>query len=176
MVTTKQDVKRPDTTYVQTLYGTKAMLEFLKAEKLDQNFANKWRWWSDKRFDIGNPKNIEKFYRPDTWSFLEPMFQKFKCPVFVWGRNNALARCGLDEDRARKSEYSLITNPSLIALSFGQISSASMTFQGVYMYISGVLGAPERSTVEVSDEIKAHKAGHGGKYSFKKPPGGGRWR
>jgi len=44
------------------------------------------------------------------------------------------------------------------------------------MFISGVLGVQVRPTVEISDKDKQAAKGHDGEYSFKKPPGGGRWR
>jgi len=35
---------------------------------------------------------------------------------------------------------------------------------------------PSNPTVEIGDKYKAIAKGHDGRYSFRKPPGGGRWR
>ena len=71
-----------------------------------------------------------------------------------------------------KRQSELILNPELRKYDFVTVKDPPAAFQEIYMYISGVLGVPARSMVEISDREKARKHGHDGKYSFKKPPRG----
>ena len=71
-----------------------------------------------------------------------------------------------------KGEYiGLVTNAQLKDFQFAKMKDPFTAFQDIYMYISGVLGVDAKPMVQISDKDLAHKRGHGGKYSFKKPPG-----
>jgi hypothetical protein len=84
----------------------------------------------------------------------DDLFFKYKCPVFY------------------KDSSGIKPNPRLKDFSFQKVKDSVTAFQDIMMYISGVLGVDQRPMVEISDEDKAHKKGHGGKYSFRTPPKG----
>lgn len=97
------------------------------------------------------------------------LFQAHKVPAFVYGDYLA--------EKELKSRYGhLILNPRLQDYGFQRIVPPAQAFQEIYMYISGVLGVPAPQTVDIDDKHKAIEKGHDGPYSFKRPPGGGRWR
>lgn len=116
----------------------------------------KWSFGKDKTgmdSDIRSIKGIENFFNKKNWKFLENKFLEYKKPVFLY------------------SEYDgLVLDPILKNYSFAKVKSPFEAFQDIYMYISGVLGVDQNPMVEISDKDKAIKKGHGGKYSFKKPP------
>jgi hypothetical protein len=70
----------------------------------------------------------------------------------------------------------LTKNPKLKDFGFQKIKDAPSAFQDIYMFISGVLGTPKDIPSKQTDKEKAASHGHDGEYSFKKPPGGKRWR
>ena len=51
-----------------------------------------------------------------------------------------------------------------------QLFDTYAAFQEVSMFVGGVLPRSTKPMIEISDEDKAHKKGHGGKYSFRTPP------
>lgn len=105
-------------------------------------------------------REIKSYFERD-WSFLEEQFRKTSSPVFL---------CGNKIDKYN-SENNLITNIELKPYKFFKVKDASTAFQDIFMYISGVLGAPAPPMVQVSDKDLQAKRGHDGEYSFKKTPG-----
>lgn len=114
-------------------------------------------------YDVKSKKDTQEFFNPHNWDKLLGKFQEYKCPVFMYGRT---------EDKAP----SLVLNPVLKHYRFQKVKDPVSAFQDIHMYISGVLGVEHRPTVSISDKDKQAAKGHDGPYSFKKPPGGGRWR
>lgn len=86
------------------------------------------------------------------------IFTDHRTPIFLWRRDQ------------------VVINPTLKEWKFQKVKDPFTAFQDIYMFISGVLGVDARETVQISDKDLASKRGHDGKYSFRKYPGGGRWR
>jgi hypothetical protein len=134
------------------------------------------RYYAASRYDAGRAwdlntailggKASEAFFNPATWEKLHTLFVRFDTPVFA-------LTAGYPESRRRPC---LIVNPVLTKFGFQSVRSATEAFQDIHQYRSGVLGAPARPMVEIADKYKAAAKGHDGEYSFRKPPGGGRWR
>jgi hypothetical protein len=114
--------------------------------------------WNDT---VRTVRGIKRFFN-EGYDFLYPLFQKYKVPVFVWG-------CTQDK-------YSWYTNPTLILnpilkdYQFMRMIPPPLAFQELMMYISGVLGTPDRPMVKLSDKEIARKHQMDGKYSFRKTP------
>ena len=113
-----------------------------------------------------NEKGIRQYFNQDNWRIFEKVFVEQKCPTFVYTRTGS----------NRFSEPKLEINPKLFDVKFMKVKDPQTAFQEIYMYISGVLGTPEKEIIKISDEDKQAAKGHDGEYSFRKPPGGGRWR
>lgn len=118
-----------------------------------------WYW---RDYDLESEEGIKKFFDSDFKSF-EELFHTHKTPIFGFEPPRRWSRQGPYE--------SLTLNPSLKDLKFFKVKDPITAFQEISMFISGVIGMPEKSMVEVSDEIKAASKGHDGPYSFRKPPG-----
>lgn len=116
----------------------------------------RWSWGESK--DMLDNKARPKHFDVGNHKALLPLFQEHKVPVFM------------------KVSETLTLNPRLKTLGFQRIKDPFTAFQDVYMYVSGVIGSDRPVPVELTDEERAAKKGHDGKYSFRKPPGGGRWR
>ncbi len=69
-----------------------------------------------------------------------------------------------------KSEISIHTYPELKVLKLSSVIDGMQAFQQIEQYLFNELSINERPMIELSDEIKAAKHGHDGKYSFKKTP------
>ena len=104
-----------------------------------------------RKIYITNENSIDDFY-DSKYPEYEKLFLANKIPLFTVRQD-------------------LITlNGRLQDFNFQTIKDPFTAFQDIQMYISGVIGAPERPMVQISDKDLAHKKGHGGKYSFKKMP------
>lgn len=101
---------------------------------------------------LTNENSIIDFY-DSKYTEYEKLFLAHKVPLFT----------------VRKEAITL--NDHLKAYNFQSIKDPFTAFQDIQMYISGVIGAPERPMVQISDKDLASKRGHDGKYSFKTPPG-----
>jgi hypothetical protein len=84
------------------------------------------------------------------------VFQEYKTPIWVY-------------DFFRKSNKRLILNAPLKQLEFFRIMDAYTAYQELLMFYGG-MAQPFKPIPQMSDEIKAEASGHGGKYSFRKPP------
>lgn len=135
------------------------LLDHLSEEKV-QYKQSRWYWRSDHTLD--SVSGLASFFNPDTWKHFLVYFQKHKVPIFILG-----------------SKYCIL-NPCLKDYGFQKIKDTFTAYQDIYMYISGVIGVETKPTVKISDKDMAESKGHGGKYSFRKPPGGKRgkprWR
>lgn len=115
-------------------------------------------------FSLSDKAEVGKFFDPHTWHSLLPLFQQYKVPVFFVGN--------IFEEHRKN----LMLNPKLETFGFMKVKDPQSAFQDIYMYISGVLGIVTKPMIVVSDKCKQAASGHDGFYSFKRPPGGGKWR
>ena len=92
------------------------------------------------------------------------IFAEKNTPVFIYGDY-------LDGKYEAGKVQELIINPKLKDWGFQSIKDPVTAFQEIYMYISGVLGTPQKPTIKLKDKELAAKKGHSDRYSFRKPPG-----
>lgn len=127
---------------------------------------SKWRFaWDDDRID--SEAGIRRFFERK-YPELDKLFHEHRTPLFgfepvstrrySWRTDNELYR-------------TLVLSPSLKDIQFYKLKDPITTFQEIYMFISGVLGAPPKPKEKISDKVMAASKGHDGEYSFKKPPG-----
>jgi hypothetical protein len=113
----------------------------------------------------------EEYFNRD-YSRLLDLFTQHRAPLWLYTLRNEyweFRRAGLVGD--------LTLHPSLRELDFQRHKDAPTAFQDIFMYLSGVLGAPDKPTIQLTNEMIQAKHGLDGKYSFKKPPGKKtRWR
>jgi hypothetical protein len=138
--------------------GTNLFFYDLKMLRRHIGTKNEGRYSWYCSYDPRSDSDMEIFFNPATWRHLVSAFQEHKVPVFEFKRWNE-----------HRSDL-LVLNPQLKPLGFVKVKDPATAFQELYMFITGVLGAAERPTVKVSDKVLAAKKGHGGKYSFRKPP------
>ncbi len=124
-------------------------------------------------------QRYQAFFEVNNWAPLCELFQKYKVPIFAWHHeweNDYTSGRSFDQHGSeikRSQRYRtqpLVLNPQLRPYDFITVKDPPTAFQEIYMFISGVLGVPERPMVQISDIEKAKKHGHDGKYSFRKPP------
>jgi len=116
--------------------------------------------------DIGSEKGIREFFARQ-YPQLETLFHEHKTPIFAFNPSRIRANFWLNDGPYR----SLVINPCLKDWEFYKVKDPITAFQEVHMFVSGVIGAPARPTVKISDKDMAASKGHDGKYSFRKPPG-----
>jgi hypothetical protein len=133
-------------------YEHAELREFLAEEGIEEKKYGRYSWYADK-FSVDSDQGMHNFFEPSTWKKLEVLFHTFRVPCFdvSWKR--------------------VTLNPCLKDKRFMVVKDPQSAFQDVYMYLSGVLGAPPPPKEKISDEIMAASKGHDGEYSFRKPPG-----
>ncbi len=152
------------------LYNSQQCLEYLEQKKIPTKSLPKryYRSYYRRRdFSIQDKSLVENFYKDLGWTKLVPVFQEYKVPVFLYGVGFGVQQ---------KHRAALVLNPKLETYKFARAKDPSSAFQDIYMYISGVLGVDTKPMIEIADKYKQAAKGHDGEYSFKKPPGKGRWR
>jgi hypothetical protein len=149
-------------------HSAEEVSQFVERE-LVKSAGRRSRYYYRDRETVRTDVGIKTLFDLSQYTRLESVFQAFKVPVFAIG--SVYPQNGFDE---KKGELTI--NPCLKQIKFMRIKDPATAYQDIYSYISGVLGVPANPMVEVSDEVKAASRGHDGKYSFKKPPGGGQWR
>lgn len=154
----------------KTVNGEIERFSFYSAEKVDAFFTKEKfsptketgrHYWGTWDFSVRSKQGLNNFFDVTHYKKLEEEFHKNKCPVFVYGEFTYTDT---------KKPY-LVLNPKLKDYRFAQVKDPQTAFQDIFMYISGVIGIPEAPIVELSDKELAAKKGHGGEYSFRKPPG-----
>ena len=138
-------------------------------EAVDHDLNVDWKAkndvWSRIAFWRGgiNAGYAKAFFAQDTRQY-EKWFSDLNVPVFLvsapYGNGNRI----------------LTVHPKLKDYGFQKIKDAPTAFQDIYLYISGVLGQPQKPPTPPSDKEKAQIHGHDSEYSFKQPPGGKKWR
>jgi hypothetical protein len=97
-------------------------------------------------------------------------FRKFKSPIFVYDSCYNEGYYSLGHNTIRLSNDSeLIINPILADYEFYKVFDSFLAFQEIQMYISGVLGNPEKDTLNIEDKYKIAQFGFD-KWSFRKEP------
>jgi hypothetical protein len=139
-------------------YSADKVIDFINTKGISMN--RYYFWW--KRHYVDNLKGIKNFLEDKTFSGLTRLHHIYKCPVIV---------C----NASYKDEY-ITLNPNLKSIGYQTQKDPYTLFQTIYMFLSGVLGTPEKEPRPVSDEIKAANHGHDGEYSFKNVPGKKRGR
>lgn len=138
------------------LLEKKGLIIYDKKEAL-KAVRNSRSLWYDRELTacfseyLNNPELLKIFVEKNT-------------PVFIYGNY-------LDGKYEPGKSKELIINPRLKNWGFQSVKDPVSAFQEIYMYISGVLGVPERPTVKISDKEMAKKKGHDGEFSFRKPKG-----
>ena len=156
---------------VNVYYSADGILNFLRQENIGLD-RTKYRYYYYKDMSIHSEKGIKTFFETSTSEF-EPLFQQHRCPVFLIGKG---FKNELGYENGSNNKALLILNPKLLPLKFPQLKDAVSSFQDIYMYLSGVLGNPEKPMIEIADKYKQAAKGHDSPYSFRKPPGGKPWR
>jgi len=98
-------------------------------------------------------KVLDKVFDLNTWSKFADINRERRCPIILIK----------DEE--------LTLDPCLKDYGFQTLFNPFIAFQEIHMYLSGVLGIPEKEIVEVSNEIQRDKKGFDN-WSFKRHPGG----
>lgn len=137
------------------LYSVKSFELFMSEFKLSDA---KSHWWRHSNRNMLIQAARQKHFDKHTHVLLLPLFIEHKAPLFV-----------VREDMQ-------FINVNLKDWNFHKHVDPYSAFQSIASFISGVIGVGPRPMVELSDKDRAAKAGHDGRFSFRKPPGGGRWR
>ena len=95
----------------------------------------------------------------------EKVFQDFKVPTFVISSNNRKHR----EKSPWGTDQGIVLNPILKEFAFAKVKDPYTAFQDLRMWLSNT-AQPDRPMLSMSDQENANRLGHGGKYSFRKPP------
>jgi hypothetical protein len=119
---------------------------------------------SGNRFVFDSEKGVHSFFKSFSLfkKILDPFFREYNTPVFAYGVDFCL-------EATRHTV--IVVNPVLKDMKFAKLKNPATAFQEIYMYISGVLGMPDKPMITISDKDKQAAKGHDGEYSFKKPPG-----
>jgi hypothetical protein len=152
VIKVKQECKGTGIVEQFCFYDQASIQEFLEEEGVPASKYANYSWYSTKHA-VDSAKGLGTFFDPNTWTQLVDLFHIYRAPCFVisWKK--------------------LTINPCLKDLSFMKVSDPQTTFQEIYMFMSGVLGAPPPPKEKMSDKVLAAAKGHDGEYSFKKPPG-----
>lgn len=145
-------------TEVFCFYDHPSFKEFMANEGIQKP---QYGYWYTDNMSVDSDKGLFNFFDINRWTKLEGLFAAFHVPCFVL------------------RERTLKLNPNLKNLGFMKVKHPQTAFQDIYMYLSGVLGAPLPPKEKMSDKVLAAAKGHDGEYSFKKPPGKrgkNRWR
>lgn len=149
------------------LYTVEETLKYMEREGLN---TERSKYWYVSSFDIRSEKGIANHFDKSQISNMDDIFHSFRTPIFVLGSGFS----GADSQQSY-----LAVNPCLKKLGFMKVKDPQTAFQEVYMYLSGVLGAPPKPTKPIDDKTMAASKGHDSPYSFRKPPGKrgkNRWR
>jgi len=136
-------------------------------EALELNFPKeRWRYGYWNEYSLSTPQGVKKFFE-QKYEHLKELFHQYRTPIFgfepVLGRRYSWMK----DEKYRSLEL----NPCLKNIQFYKVKNPIVAFQEIAMFMSGVIGAPPKQLIEVSDEVKAASRGHDGPYSFRKPPG-----
>jgi len=129
------------------IFDYETYAEFLNKRKIKKNAI------------LHNMKGMEEFF---TQMEDIDFFFKIKNPIFM--------NIPFFYNRSYTKDRKLLINPNLSEYKFYKVVDSMTAFQKISSFLSGVLGGVHPPILEVSDEVKKHKAGFGHKYAFKKEP------
>jgi hypothetical protein len=144
-------------------YDLTVLRNFTNLYKLTKS-KHKLVFWNKKDYRVMSDEHMKEFFNSNNWNFLKQDFIKHKTPVFVLGKFR------LEGDILWHGHNCIIKNTCLKNYEFYKVKNSVSAFQEIYMFLSGVLGTPERPMVKIDDKKLQAKRGHDGKYSFKTPP------
>lgn len=101
-------------------------------------------------------RDYQEVLKSDT---LSNLYTDQKCPVVQFGVVSGIC-----------TTPNLILNPPLKPLNFMTVVEPFTAFQELEMYISGVLGSPEKPMIQISEKDKLISHGMDPKYGFRKMP------
>lgn len=154
----RHDLKTDALCNKTNFYSYSELADFLAERNLEDGRRGYYR---ESDIQIGNPSGLKRFFDINSWTKLTDKFREHNVPVFEY--TSMKTESGYDNEGLR-------LNPNLENYDFGKVKDAVTAFQSIYMYLSGVLGTPEKPMVKISDKDLAKKRGHDGKYSFRTPP------
>jgi len=131
-------------------YDRESLEEFLDKHEVKASKRRRWCWSGRYSGNIRSEYYLGEKLDPNSWSHYNKLFEEHKCPVFLVGNGTFL-------------------NPVLKDYLFYKIFDSWTAFQEIYMYISGVLGNPEKNLIEIADKDQLHKKGFDD-WSFKRLP------
>jgi len=144
----------PDRKIDKVIWNLEDALAALNAEK---------KHWDDH--SLRGENGIKKFFDRKYPDF-EKYFHEYRTPIFGFDPQGKVYAWMKPEPYR-----SLVISPRLKEIQFYKVKDPVSAFQEIYMYISGVLGAPPKPKEKMSDKVLAAAKGHDGPYSFRKPPG-----
>lgn len=100
----------------------------------------------------------------------QKIFLEHKAPIYVLGERPICEGERESQDVRFRRNENLLINPRLKDYEFVKVKHPIEAFQEIYMFISGLLGTPERETVQISDKDLQAAKGFTHKYSFRKEP------
>lgn len=112
----------------------------------------KYFWYRDH---IISQAGAKRFFENKFESY-QKYFREYHAPVFLIEKSNKPGRVNIK----------LTINPSLRQLQFVKHKDPFTAFQEIFMFLSGVLGNKEKSTVQISDKDMLKQKGFD-QYSFK---------
>lgn len=139
----------------------------LKDKELEQYTDGKVSQWST----ANNAKQWTRFFETAEkirGDYAE-MFIKARAPIFVMSDDHKIRK---DPNNYWDSQQGIVYNPLLKPYNFAKVKDPFTAFQEIRMWLSN-LAAPEKPIPQLSNEDMAASKGHGGKYSFRKPPSKG---
>lgn len=139
-------------------YSADKATDFINAKGV--SLSGYYFWW--RRHYVDSLKGIKNFLEDKTFSGLTRLHHIHKCPIIV---------C----QYSYKDDF-ITLNPNLKSIGYHTQKDPYTLFQTLYMFLSGVLGTPEKQPRPVSDEIIAADHGHDDPYSFRNVPGKKRGR
>jgi hypothetical protein len=141
---------------IEFVYSYDDLIKFVtncKNTVLRESFLNenhKIKYYYNKP----NPTKYKNFFGFSNEK-LNNLFIKENIPVFI----------------VDLSEEKIYSNPCLKDFGFFKAKEPFTTYQDIFNYISGVLPDSQREIIEVSNDVKIHKAGFN-EWSFRKEPKG----
>ncbi len=135
--------------YINYFYSTESVMDFLFKIKYNFNSSS----FRKSRFSKNILDNIFA-----TIDYSETFFE-IKNPIWVNAPvpNSSGYISGFEYSNQNRREFTI--NPKLADFQFYKLFDAFSTFQRISNFISGVLGDVHPPLIEVSDEVKKHKAG-----------------
>lgn len=141
-------------------YSIDDLGKFLEANNITISEKRKYRLYTSRDFGYSQTlEDIKRFFQASAeFESLKDLFQKHNTPAFVYRRNDI-----------GSNGFVTVINPMLKNYSFSKMKDPFTAHQDLYQFVGGYLNQPEKTTVELSDKMRAEKHGFD-KWSFRKLP------